>query len=241
MTLRISAFGLSDVGKVRAKNEDTMVVEPSRGIVMVADGMGGAPGGEVASALAVQEVCRALHDSAGLREAMEIANTRVLDAARANPSLQGMGTTLTVLLFETESGAFQVGHVGDSRAYRYHAGDLLQLTRDHTAVDDMVREGTLSAEKARGHPMSHILTRALGTRPESEVDLVLGVAQEGDLFLLCSDGLTKVYRKRELQEQIEASRGRKLEHLVRSLVDGANDRGAPDNVTVAALAVEPKG
>ena len=238
MPLRIAAFGLSHVGRVRPKNEDTLAVEPSRGIVMVADGMGGAPGGEVASALAVQETCRGLHDGVEIRAAVVKANGKILEMARARPELSGMGTTLTVLHLELETGDFRVAHVGDSRAYRFHGGELIQLTQDHTAVADMVKKGTLSPDQAEDHPMSHILTRALGTVPEPEVDLILGVAGEGDEFLLCSDGLTKVFRIRELEERVASWKGRKPEHLVRALVDEANQRGAPDNVTAAALLVE---
>jgi len=238
MPLRITAFGLSDRGRVRPKNEDTMAVEPSRGILMVADGMGGAPAGEVASAMAVQEVCRGFHAGEGMKESVLRANTKIREMAQSQPAFRGMGTTLTALRVSVESGAFEVGHVGDSRAYRLHGDALWQLTLDHTAVRAMVEGGTLSPQQARNHPMSHILSRALGTAEEVEVDILLGVAEAGDRFLLCSDGLIRVMDDSELEERLMAARGGKLEQLVRSIVEEANLRGAPDNVTVALLAMD---
>jgi len=238
MPLRITAFGLSDRGRVRPKNEDTMAVEPSRGILMVADGMGGAPAGEVASAMAVQEVCRGFHAGEGMKESVLRANTKIREMAQSQPAFRGMGTTLTALRVSVESGAFEVGHVGDSRAYRLHGDALWQLTLDHTAVRAMVEGGTLSPQQARNHPMSHILSRALGTAEEVEVDILLGVAEAGDRFLLCSDGLIRVMDDSELEERLMAARGGKLEQLVRSIVAEANLRGAPDNVTVALLAMD---
>jgi len=239
MPFRISAFGLSDKGKVRPNNEDAMAVEPSRGIVTVADGMGGAPAGEVASALAIQEACRGFHAGEGMQESVLRANRTIWEMAQTKPSFHGMGTTLTALRVSAKSGAFEVGHVGDSRAYRLHGEALWQLTRDHTAIASMVEEGLISPLKARTHPMSHILSRALGTQDEVEVEVILGVAEAGDRFLLCSDGLIRVFEDRELEERLLAGRDRKLEDVVRTIVEEANLRGSPDNVTVAILAVDP--
>ena len=235
---RLSAFGLSDVGNVRSNNEDTMAVEPSRGIVIVADGMGGAPAGEVASAVAVQEVCRGFHAGDGMRESVLRANGKILEMARSQPAFQGMGTTLTALRVAAETGAFEVGHVGDSRAYRLHDGALWQLTQDHTAVGAMVEAGIIRPEVAHTHPLGHILSRAVGTDDELEVDLLLGVAEAGDRFLLCSDGLIRVLNDRELEERLLVPGKGRLEDLVRGLVEEAKVRGAPDNVTVAILALD---
>jgi serine/threonine protein phosphatase PrpC len=238
MPLRITAFGLSDRGMVRPKNEDTMAVEPSRGIVMVADGMGGASAGEVASAMAVQEVCRAFHAGEGMKDAVLRANMKIWEMAQSQPAFRGMGTTLTALRISVESGAFEVGHVGDSRAYRLHGDTLWQLTQDHTAVMALVESGVLSPQAARNHPMGHVLSRALGTAEEVEVDILLGVAEAGDRFLLCSDGLVRVMEDAELEERLLAARGGNPEKLVRGIVEEAKLRGAPDNVTVALLAVD---
>jgi serine/threonine protein phosphatase PrpC len=241
LALRISAFGLSDQGRVRAKNEDAMAVEPSRGIVMVADGMGGAPAGEVASALAVQEVCRGFHKGQGMREAFLRANGKILNLGAEQAPLAGMGTTLTALRVTAETGAFEIGHVGDSRAYRLSGNQLWKVTRDHTVVADMVEAGTLSPDRARGHHLGHILSQALGTQEDPEVDLILGVAEAGDRFLLCSDGLTRVLEDEDLEESLLRSRRTKLEDVVRGAVEEANRRGAPDNVTMAILAVDTLG
>jgi protein phosphatase len=238
MPFRISAFGLSHKGTTRPQNEDTLAVEPSRGIVMVADGMGGAPAGEVASALAVQEVCRGFHAGEGMKASLLRANRRIREMAAEQPAFEGMGTTLTALRVDEASGSFEIGHVGDSRAYRLLGGSLLQLTRDHTAAEEMVRTGTLTPEQARNHAMSHILTRALGTGAEVDVSIVLGVAEAGSRFLVCSDGLNRVFEDAELEERLLAWDGRKVDALVRSLVEEANSRGSPDNVTVAVLTVD---
>jgi protein phosphatase len=218
-----------------------MVVEPSRGIVMVADGMGGAPGGDVASALAVQEVCRGLHDGHPLGDAFGRANDRILEMGDEKESLEGMGTTLTVLRLDAETGAYEVGHVGDSRAYRLAGDELIQLTRDQTLVADMVDAGTLSPAEARGHYLGHILSQALGTAEHLEVEILLGMAEAGDRFLLCTDGLLRVLEDEDLLRWLRESRSRALEGVVQGMVEEANRRGAPDNVTVAILTVNPGG
>jgi len=234
----MTAFGLSDRGRVRRKNEDAMAVEPSRAIVMVADGMGGAPAGEVASSLAVQEVCRALHAGRGLRDAVLSANQRILARAEEQVAFAGMGTTLTALRVDRSSGGFEVAHVGDSRAYRLHGENLWQLTRDHTVVAGMVEAGTLSPARARDHHLGHLLTRALGTMEDLDVELVLGTVEAGDRFLVCSDGLMRVMDDGDVRSWLVESRGRELDEVVRDWVEEANRRGAPDNVTLAILAVE---
>ncbi len=238
MSFRIRAFGRSDIGKVRARNEDTMVVEPSRGLVVVADGMGGAPAGHLASSLAVQEVARGIHQGEGMPVAIQRANRRIREFVRGQPELDGMGTTLTALKIALDSGDFVVGHVGDSRAYRLRNGSLSQITEDHTLVRDMVKAGKISARAERGHPLGHILSRVLGTDDEVEVDVVEGAAEDGDLFLLCSDGLMKVMEEEEIEEWTRRGGPGALEELTASIVEEGNRRGAPDNITVALLAVK---
>ena len=241
LPFRLSAFGLSDQGRVRPKNEDAMAVEPSLGIVMVADGMGGAPAGEVASALAIQEVSSGFYEGQGVRDAFLRANEKILKIAGEQSSCAGMGTTLTALRVMADSGAFEVGHVGDSRGYRLNGDDFLQITRDHTVVAEMVEAGTLSPAQARGHHLGHILSQAMGTHEELDVDVVLGMVEEGDRFLLCSDGLTRVMRDEDLKRCLQESREGSLEGVVRATVEEANRRGAPDNVTMAILAVDMVG
>ena len=237
MSLQLKAFGRSDVGKVRRRNEDMMVVEPSRGIVVVADGMGGAPGGDVASALAVQEVARSLHQGQDMDASIREANRKILSAVADQPSLSGMGTTVTALQVALDKGTFVIGHVGDSRAYLLSEGGFSQISRDHTMVRDMVDAGKIPASAEREHPLGHILSRALGTEAEVDVDLVEGRVHPGDCFLLCSDGLAKVMDDDEVEEWTRRAEREPLEQVVDALVEEANRRGAPDNVTVAFLLI----
>jgi protein phosphatase len=234
----IEAFGRSDVGQVRVRNEDTLAVEPTQGIVVVADGMGGAPAGDLASALAVQEVARSLHSGEAMLAAVLAANEKIRAMAETQPILNGMGTTVTALQLSPESGRFVIGHVGDSRAYRMASGSLTQLTRDHTMVRDMVDAGRIPASAERDHPLAHILSRALGTEEEVEVDLLEGEVAGGDCFLLCSDGLMKVMEDEEIEAWMERLGEEPPEPVVEGMVEEANRRGAPDNVTVALLVVK---
>lgn len=237
VSLEIRAFGRSDVGRVRGRNEDTVSVEPSNGMVVVADGMGGAPAGDFASSLAVQEVARSLHAGGGMEEAIQRANRKLLDTVDSRPALAGMGTTLTALRIDPETSAFVLGHVGDSRAYRLSDGDFRQMSRDHTMVRDMVEAGKIPASAEREHPLGHILTRVLGAEDPVEVDLLEGVALEGDSFLLCSDGLAKVMEDGEVEEWLRRVGELSLDEVVDTMVEEANRRGAPDNITVAILTV----
>jgi protein phosphatase len=216
-----------------------MVVEPSQGIVVVADGMGGAPAGDLASALAVQEVAKGLHSGKDMAESVRLANEKIQDAAEARPAFSGMGTTLTALKISFDTGDYVIGHVGDSRAYLLSSSGFHQLSRDHTMVRDMVDAGKIPPSAEREHPLGHILSRALGTDTDIEVDVVEGNAEPGDAFLLCSDGLVKVMDEEEVRGWLERTPAEPLETLVDSIVDEANRRGSPDNVTVALLAVDP--
>jgi protein phosphatase len=234
----IKAYGRSDVGQVRTRNEDTMVVEPSQGIMVVADGMGGAPAGDVASALAVQEVAKELHAGNGMEEAVQAANRRILEMAESQPAMSGMGTTLTALRVYPEAKVYIVGHVGDSRAYILSGDTFSQISRDHTMVRDMVDAGRIPASAEREHPLGHILSRVLGTQADVAVDVVEGDLREGDRFLLCSDGLVRVMDGTEIEEWIRKMGTMPLEELVDTMLGEANRRGAPDNVTVGLLTVE---
>ncbi|MCJ7626985.1 MAG: protein phosphatase 2C domain-containing protein, partial [Longimicrobiales bacterium] len=155
-------------------------MEPSQGIVVVADGMGGAPGGDVASDMAVQEVVRGLHEGEGMAASVRRANRKILEVAEARPTLVGMGTTLTALKVSAEDGAYVVGHVGDSRAYLLSGDDFSQISRDHTMVRDMVDAGKIPPSAEREHPLGHILSRVLGTERDVDVDLIEGAARAGD-------------------------------------------------------------
>ncbi len=237
MSLQVRAFGRSDVGQVRSRNEDRMAVDPSKGIVVVADGMGGAPAGDLASAMAVQEVVLGLHAGEGMEESIQRANGKIVEMAEVQPTFSGMGTTLTALKVSLESWSYVLGHVGDSRAYLLSGDVFSQISRDHTMVRDMVDAGKIPQSAEREHPLGHILSRVLGTEDDVEVDLVEGTARDGDCFLLCSDGLTKVMEEEEVEEWVRRAGSQPLEEVVDAMVAEGNLRGAPDNITVAFLAV----
>jgi protein phosphatase len=246
VTLRWRAAGATHVGRVRRGNEDTLRVEESRGVFLVADGMGGHAAGEVASALAADAVAEALaaevDRGAGL-DALEAVLQRSFVAAHEaisghparDPATQGMGTTLTALVLQPD-GEYRVGHVGDSRMYLMRDGALRQLTRDHTWVQREVDAGRLTPEAARRHHLSHILTRALGAGDPEAPDLLRGTVRPGDRLLLATDGLTGMLHDGILQAFLEERR--EVEKVVRMLVTAANRRGGRDNVTAIVVDVE---
>ena len=238
LSFRIQAYGRSDVGQVRRRNEDTMAVEPSKGIVVVADGMGGAPAGDLASALAVQEVIRGLRAGVRIGEAITRANRKLLDMVAKQPGLAGMGTTVTALLVDPDTGHFAVGHVGDSRAYRFSEGTFSQITEDHTLVRDLVRSGKIPPSHERQHPLGHVLSRALGVEDGLEVEELEGLVEDGDRFLLCSDGLVKVMEDAELEDRVRRAGPGSLKEAVDGMVKEGNRRGAPDNITLALMTVD---
>lgn len=251
-----TSAGRSDRGRVRDANEDSLLERPDAGLFAVADGMGGHAAGEVASRLAVETLEEVLAGPGGgaadgppsaesVASAVREANDRIRGDARENPSRSGMGTTLTALA-TGPGGEWRIGHVGDSRAYLCRDGDLRQLTVDHSWVGRRVAEGQLSKEEARRHPMSSVLERALGTADEVEVDVEEGAARPGDLFLLCSDGLTDMLPDPELRSVAlgEAAdgggtaAGLDLEAAADRLVEAANRAGGRDNVTVLLVRAE---
>jgi protein phosphatase len=199
--------GRTDVGRQRTANEDSLAVRPP--LFAVADGMGGAKAGEVASAVAVEAVEGARESGepaeAQLAGIVRAANRRIYDLAVADESRRGMGTTLT--LAKVHGDEVSLAHVGDSRAYRMRDGELAQLTRDHSLVAELERSGQITAEAAEHHPQRSIITRALGPEPDVEVDTYTLAGREGDVFLICSDGLTSMISDDEVTS-ICARRGR---------------------------------
>jgi serine/threonine protein phosphatase PrpC len=228
---------MTDAGRRRRRNEDALVVEPP--LFAVADGMGGAQAGEVASRIAAA-VFREFHEADALEAERRVeaiiqeANRRIHERARADAHASGMGTTVTAALVEGEQVA--IGHVGDSRAYRIRNGELEQLTQDHSLVADLMRSGRLSPEEADVHPQRSVITRALGTDPEVDVDTVVLDARPGDMFLLCSDGLTTMLGDDEILNVVRETES--LDQAVKALVKSANRRGGEDNVTVILFTVE---
>jgi protein phosphatase len=224
----------TDTGRQRSENEDSLFVRAP--IFVVADGMGGAQAGEVASKAAADAFDRDLPEippERFLRETIEEANRRIHDLARADPSRAGMGTTITAAIVDAQKEEVGIGHVGDSRAYRLRRGKLERLTRDHSLVEEMRRKGQITDAQAEDHPQRSIITRALGPEPEVEVDLQTVPAAPGDVFLLCSDGLTTMVDEERIAA-ILATAG-SMREAVRTLVDEANGAGGRDNITAMAF------
>jgi protein phosphatase len=237
--IELRAGGTSDVGLVRTINQDELLVAAN--LFAVADGMGGAAAGEVASETAISHLQEAFAEAKptadNLRGAAQAANRAVWDQAEANPEMRGMGTTLVAMAL-VEGGRVAAINVGDSRLYLFHNDALQQVTSDHNLVAELVAEGRLSKEEAEYHPRRNIMTRALGVDPEVPVDLFMLDAEPGDRFLLCSDGLP-----RELPDDQIASLLRRLAdpgEAARELVNEAKRRGGNDNITVVVVdAVDP--
>jgi PPM family protein phosphatase len=227
----------TDTGRQRNANEDSLFTRAA--VFVVADGMGGAQAGEVASKAAAESFDRELPQAPPervLRETIETANRAIHDRARNDPELAGMGTTITATIVDLEAEEVAIGHVGDSRAYRLRDGKLERLTRDHSLVEEMRRKGQLTDAQAQDHPQRSIITRALGPEPEVEVDLQTVPAQPGDVFLICSDGLTTMLGDEQIARILE--RATSMQAAVRALVDEANRAGGRDNITVVAFRLE---
>jgi len=223
------ATGLSHPGRKRRRNEDSWVCDPP--IFAVADGMGGAKGGEIASRLAAAALGSAADGSGAERvvSLVQEANRRVYERSSEDASASGMGTTITLAL--VEDGKVTFGHVGDSRAYLIRDHTIEQLTDDHSLVAELVRSGRLSPEEAEIHPQRSVITRALGTDPDVDVDTFTVEPQVGDLFLICSDGLTSMIDDEVIREVVERRRDN-LDAAARELVEKANRSGGEDNITV---------
>jgi PPM family protein phosphatase len=227
----------TDTGRQRNANEDSLFVRAP--IFVVADGMGGAQAGEVASKAAAEAFDIDLPDEAPervLRETITAANRQIHDLARSDPSRAGMGTTITAAIVNAQSEEVGIGHVGDSRAYRLRGGKLERLTRDHSLVEEMRRKGQLTEAQAEDHPQRSIITRALGPEPEVEVDVQTVPAAPGDVFLLCSDGLTTMLDDERIARLLLGAPS--LEAGVRALIDEANRAGGRDNITALAFRLD---
>jgi protein phosphatase len=228
---------LSDTGRRRLRNEDAFVCDPP--LFAIADGMGGAQAGEVASRLAAASIAEGERGGQGETDVAELvraANARVYRHAVEDPTVAGMGTTVTVAMVDAASGSVVIGHVGDSRAYRIRDEQLQQLTADHSLVAELVRTGRLTPEQAVGHPHRSVITRAVGTEPSVDVDTFTLKTEHGDLYLLCSDGLTDMVPDAEILALADAA-GREPDDVARRLVEAANRAGGDDNITVVVFEI----
>jgi protein phosphatase len=267
--VRVSAFGKTDLGRAREHNEDTFLVAdlsiqnaslqpeirdhavgPKGSLFLVADGMGGAVAGELASQMATDVIYRHLSTvwatdaetsqdrfAYRMKEAVELANHRIFEYAREHPELRGMGTTATVA--GVLNDGLWLAQIGDSRAYLARGGEVIQLTKDQSLMQRLVDAGELTQEEADQSERRNIILQALGPDPRVKVDLTHQKLRRGDTLVICSDGLSSQVRREEIGELIETSSG--LSDLCSALIDLANGRGGPDNITVVAARFDGEG
>lgn len=233
----IISFGKSDPGLRRPNNEDAFLIRPELGLNTLADGMGGAAAGELASQIFTDTARELLSQPPPpteeerlhlLQQTYEQANARILGHVAAQPEHRGMGCTAELLLLW--NGRFALGHVGDSRTYLYRKGQLKQLTRDHSVVQDQLDQGLITPEEARNHRLRHVILRAVGTTDALAVDLLRGNTLPGDLFLLCSDGLTDMVEDGTIEGILALPVD--LAERVERLIESAKAAGGYDNITV---------
>ncbi len=235
--LRVAeSFSRSDTGRQRPGNEDAAYARAP--LFAVADGMGGAQAGEVASGVAVDTLAAGLPDGDRhehrLAEVVRTANGRIHSLSREDDRRAGMGTTMTVLLAGEDE--ITIAHVGDSRAYRWRGGRLERLTQDHSLVEEMLRQGRLTPEQAREHPQRSVITRALGPEADVDVDTSTERARDGDVYLVCSDGLTSMVDEARIADVLAGAAT--LEAAGHALIDAANAAGGRDNITVVLFRLE---
>lgn len=251
--MKVEFFGQTDVGKKRERNEDSLLVDGDLGLFMVADGMGGHLGGEYASRMAVKTVGEVIKQLVNdpeatlvgqisfdrsdpgsyVKYALRIASQKIFEDANLNPHLSGMGTTAVVLFIRDGKGF--IAHVGDSRAYLIREEDgIRQLTSDHSLVAEQLRAGFITEEELRHHKFKNIITRSVGFQQDVESDLVVRPLEEGDRFLLCSDGLTNMLDNSELRKIVLKGNPKSA---CQKLIESANKKGGDDNVTVVVAAV----
>jgi len=251
MQMEVSAHGLTHVGRQRQHNEDAFLVESTAGLFLVADGMGGHAAGEIASRIAVDSISEfILHTKEDdgtwphaydeqytrttnrLMAALRMANQRVLEAMKKDARLRGMGTTVVACMADDEK--MSVAHVGDSRAYLIRDGQLSRITNDHSWVFEQVQAGMLTEAEAEKHPLRNVITRALGGALQVTPDASEIASQPGDVYLLCSDGLTGMVPENEILRLVTANNG-DLKAACQQLIDAANERGGLDNVTAVLV------
>jgi PPM family protein phosphatase len=250
--------GLSDIGRIRSRNEDSIALLPDLGVAVVADGMGGHPGGDVASRIAAQTTALELQDSVGpaihrdqdvvsqvrtaMAESVGAAHEAIRAEGKTDPELEGMGTTVTALVVDLPTATYVIGHVGDSRAYLLRNDALTQITRDDTWVQDRVDNGEFSQEQADRHPFGHILTQCVGLEDTPTIHVMDGRTEAGDVYLLCSDGLVGVLNDDVIADLLRSAfasgpSDEAARSAATALVASANEAGGYDNITVALTAL----
>ena len=241
--MRFSCAARTDIGIVRSGNEDNYLMLSERGVFIVADGMGGHAAGEVASEMAVRVISKELGSLRGLsdaeagermRKSIILANQSIYDRTLTEHDKRGMGTTTTALVLLP--GRYLVGQVGDSRAYILRDGEFFQLTKDHSYVQEQVDLGLLTAEQARVHPYSNVITRCIGANSDVVPDLYFGALRTGDTLLLASDGLTGMLEDEQLNAILSAEED--PQHMVDRMINEANRRGGLDNITAIVIRID---
>ena len=231
----------TDIGKARRQNEDAAWFDEKRAVFAVADGMGGHLAGEVASRMAIEAIKRMANEhrvpsASALKAAVADAHEEIVRHAQTHAECTGMGTTLSVLW---RGGNYvHIAHVGDSRIYRLRGGELEQITQDHSLVEELVRAGLITREQARTHSRRNIITRALGTEGDNTPDILVTDVKKGDVFLLCTDGLTSMIDDAAIRDTLAVHA---LEPAADSLIEQALDAGGRDNVTLVLYAAGGKG
>ncbi len=253
--MKIAFKAVSDVGRKRKGNEDSLIANPEQRLFVVADGMGGHAAGEIASKVAVDSINEFVcltggdeeitwpfglddtisYDGNRLKTAVRFANRKVLEATKEKSEYEGMATTVAAVLVDAASA--NLGHVGDSRIYLFRGGELSQLTSDHSWVNEQLESGIISAEQARTHPLRNVVTRALGGKADLQVDMQTHAVESGDILLLCSDGLTTMVPDEHVARILSAAAG-DIEKGADELVAEANSRGGEDNISVLLLRFE---
>jgi protein phosphatase len=236
--MKLVAAGLSDVGQERDHNEDSYAVEEELCLYIVCDGMGGHQAGEVASALAITTVVEHVRGHAGgdrltvLADAARAANARVIEEGARNRRRKGMGSTLVAMIRDGDD--MGIAHVGDSRCYRFRDGKLERMTRDHSLIEELAGDDPMAVAALGGY--SNVITRAIGTAADTEADVRRERLAVGDIYLLCSDGLSGVVKDPEILQVL--TRGGDLVERCRELIQMANDGGGPDNISTVLVRVE---
>ncbi len=252
-----SLNGLSDIGRLRQRNEDSLALRVDSGVAVIADGMGGHPGGDVASSIATAAAAEILTRAASknpnshgfasrmravMVEAVVGAHRSIRERSAIEPHLDGMGTTLTAMIVHPETGTWVIGHVGDSRAYRIHGDTMDQMTRDDTWIQQQIEQNPdLNPARVRNSPYAHLLTQCLGLENQPSPQIVDGTAESGDRFLLCSDGLVGMLEDDTVLSILTEAlphAGTDLDMPIRKLLEAANEAGGRDNITAALVQFE---
>jgi protein phosphatase len=250
--MRITYQSVSDVGRKRKGNEDSLFLNPDQRLFVVADGMGGHAAGEVASKVAVDSINEFVcltggdeeitwpfgldenisYDGNRLKTAIRHANRKVLEATKEKSEYEGMATTVAAVLVDGDMA--NIGHVGDSRIYLFSEGALSLLTSDHSWVNEQIQSGVISPDQARSHPLRNVVTRALGGKTDLAVDMQVRKMKPGEVLLLCSDGLTTMVPDEEIEQVLQENMV-DLKAAADALVNAANEHGGEDNITVVLL------